>query len=302
MNASTAAMVVALLALAGCLGGDSPGPVPSSTSSSTSPSSSTTSSTTPPAPSPAAPPVLDLLLGFEMADCHGLTLQHAQPLDDIQALLPPGFNATPAPGSADPRGLVTVALYSCGSFSVGGAVVPQTFFGFVSTAIARPEQRVPGAPDAAIQEYLFRVLAGPDVLGVLWPAAGYDTYAGNASANVTGAGLPIDSGARSGTGQVGSGYTLAATGTLVPGLPLGVAGPFARYTALADGSVLVWTGHYDLGNAAFGQGIATLAGDDPVASLGVGLPDQAILQASALLHDAGAIRAQDLRRVFTPAA
>lgn len=290
-------LLVLASALAGCTGGGG-GP---KTTPSTTPSPTTTSTTTTTTAPPATPPpVIDLLLGFALTDCAGIALQHARPLEDIQALLPDGFVATPAPGSADPRGVVTVLLYACGNFTVAGTVVPDTYFGAVSTYIARPDERVPGAPQTEVQEYLFRVLAGEDVLAVLWRAAGYDTYNASASVAVTGAGLPVDPGARTGSADLGD-YDVLADGGQAPGLPGSITGPFTRYTALGDGSVLVWTGTYDLGTAAIGSGVARLADDDPVASLGLG-PQQPALGGTAQLHDAGDFLAQDLRRVFTPAA
>ncbi len=289
-------LLVLASALAGCIGGGG-GP---KTTPSTTPSPTTTSTTTTTAPPSAPPPVIDLLLGFALTDCAGIAVQHARPLEDIQALLPDGFAAAPAPGSADPRGVVTVLLYACGNFTVADTVVPDTYFGAVSTFIARPDERVPGAPQTEVQEYLFRVLAGEDVLAVLWRAAGYDTYNASASVAVTGAGLPFDPGARTGSADLGD-YQVLADGGQVPGLPGPITGPFTRYSALGDGSVLVWTGTYDLGAAAIGSGVARLAGDDPVASLGLG-PGRPAVSGTAQLHDAGAFLAQDLRRVFTSVA
>lgn len=292
-------LVLALVLVAGCLGGDQ-APAPASPSSSASTSSATPTSAPGPEPA-AAPPVIDLLIGFALTDCQGVLLQHARPLDDIQTLLPPGFNASAQPGSADPRGLVLVELYACGNFTAASATVPATYFGAVTTLIERPSQRVPGAPDAPRQEYLFRVLAGEDVLAVLWPAAGYDLHNGSAAMQVRGAGLPLDTGARSASGSVADAYEFLATGTLVPGIPSGVQGAFARYTALGDGSVLVWTGLADVPSAATGEGSVRLAADDPVASLGLGVPGEPTLAGTALLQDTGNFLDQQLRRVFTPA-
>lgn len=292
-------VIVAVVLLAGCAKpGDGPRGTTTSSSSASPTSSSSTSSTAPPMP---GPPAIDLLLGFDLTDCFGLALEHARPLDQIQALLPPGFNASAAPGSADPRGVVTIALYACGNFTISGATVPDTYLGLVSTFIQRPVERVPGAPEAPVQEYLFRVLAGEDVLAVLWPAAGYSTYNGSAALTLTNPAVGFDPVVQTATGQVGAAYAWTGAGAQVPGLPNSLQGPFARYTALADSSVLLWTGMQDLPNAATGSGQVRVADDDPVASLAVGVPGQAVLAGNVRVHGEGAFLAQDLRRVFTPA-
>src|SRR5687767_10615734 len=78
-------------AMAGCLGGSpgEQGPGGTSGPSATGPSSSSTG----PSPPPPGPPVVDLLLGFALEECSGVSVRHPVPLDAVQALLPPGFTA-----------------------------------------------------------------------------------------------------------------------------------------------------------------------------------------------------------------
>lgn len=299
--------------LAGCLGGsgdERPDPTPTPTGTGSS------SSTTTGAPPPLQ--VLDLLLAFEFTECSGIRVRHERPIEDVQALLPEGFTAVPAPDASTPNpaiGVLAVDLFLCGNLTTAAVTVPQTYLGLVYTYIDRPTGRLAGAPEAAVHEYVFRLLAGTDVLATLWPAAGYSTYSGDANVTV---GPPFGSDplvdplppppdplARFGQASVtsgddlGAGYFLVATGMELAPLGSARTQTFARYTlhVAGDASVLVWTGTYELPTAATGPGSVEVASDDPFA---VYAPAEAqALAGLASQYDAGAIRGQDLRRVFT---
>ena len=296
--------VLPLLAagMAGCLGGGSGdgdgrgNTTPTTTGPATGSGTSSTSGTsTGPSPSP---PVLPLLSSFAFTACSGLQVVQQQPLADVQALLPAGFTARPAPGSAgSATGALAIDLFACGNLTTPTAAVPSTYFGMLYTYVERPVDRVPGAPDGALQEYAFRILAGEDVLAVLWPAAGYDTYNGSARVQVGPVAEP-DLGVRAGSAEVGEDYTLVASG--LAGVGGGRTESFARYTVLADGSVLVWTGTYAFPAAAGGAGTFEVDEEGPFAEFGAP-PDRPFLRGEAHQYDAGDVLAQDLRRVFTPA-
>ncbi|HJQ92689.1 MAG TPA: hypothetical protein VJ874_00215, partial [Candidatus Thermoplasmatota archaeon] len=101
---------------------------------------------------------------------------------------------------------------------------------------------------------------------------------------------PIDLGARTGNASVGDYFMLATS----PGPAAAQAqGTFARYTALGDGSVLVWTGTYRA-SALEGHGSFMVADDDPFAGFerANNIPGTARLMESAEAVD------QDLRRFF----
>jgi len=287
------AAAVAVVLLAGCLQGAPHAPGPGTDTHSGAPSSSSA----PPLVAVPAPPVVDLLLGFALEGCHGLSILSPQPLDQVQALLPAGFHAA-APFGAPGLGAVGIDLYACGNLTTATARLPVSVYGQLAIPIERPAARVPQAPEAASQEYVVRVLAGTDVLAALWPAAGYDTRNGSAQVHVGPlAGGAPDPGLRAGNGSVGPDYYALATGSMGPA---SVPNPdtFARYTALADGSVLVWTGRYEFSPPAGGQGVFEVAPDDRFAAFGH--PELAGL---ARLFDDGAMTGMDLRRVFTaPAA
>jgi hypothetical protein len=314
MTPRLALAILLAAGLAGCLGGDRedgpPGPTPSLTSTGTGSSSSTT--TGPPAPLQ----VLDLLLAFEFTECSGISVHHERPIEQVQALLPEGFTAAPAPDAPTPTpgvGVLAVDLFACGNLTTAAVAVPQTYLGLVYTYIERPTDRLSSAPDATVHEYVFRLLAGTDVLATLWPAAGYSTYSGDANVTV---GPPLepdpllgplvpDPLARFGQASVangddlGTGYFLVATGMQLAPLAAARTQTFARYTLHVDGdgSVLVWTGTYELPTAARGPGSAEVAADDPFAVYAP--PEAQALAGIASQYDAGAIRGQDLRRVFT---
>lgn len=281
--------------LAGCLGGRDGGDgTPGPTSTATGTGSSTTTSTGP----PALLQVLDLLLAFDFVGCSGLSVQQARPLEDVQALLPPGFTAVASPDSAVPTsGVLAVDLFQCGNLTTSAVAVPDVYLGLVYTYVARPLERVPGAPDRAVQEYVFRLLSGERVLAALWPAAGYDTYNGTANVTVGPIADGPDPFVRFGQGSVGD-YFLAGTGANLAPLPATRTQGFARYTVLAgDDSVLLWTGTYDFPASATGPGVMQVAASDPFAQYAT--PREPTLAGMARQYDAGAVRAQDLRRIFT---
>ncbi|MEK6976304.1 MAG: hypothetical protein AABY18_08185 [Candidatus Thermoplasmatota archaeon] len=297
MRRVTVALVLIGALLAGCLGGRSDGNGGTDPTPSSSESSSSSSGTPTPAPLPP-PQVLDLLLAFDFKGCNGLGVQHNRPLDDVQALLPEGFTAVPAPDSTTGTGVLAVDLFQCGNLTTAAVAVPNVYLGLVYTYVQRPVDRVPGAPDSAVHEYVFRLLSGERVLAALWPAAGYDTYNGSASVTV---GPPLDGPdplVRLGQGTVGSEYFLVATGISTSALPGARTQSFARYTVLpSDQSVLLWTGTYDFAISATGTGFVEVADDDPFATYAT--PQRPALAGTSHQYDVGAVLGQDLRRIFT---
>lgn len=299
-----AVLIVALLA-AGCLGDDgrdgdgndggTPGP-PGPTATPAPPTDG---------PPPPMPTVVELLPDFALVECRGISIRHQRPVADVQELLPAGFSAAIVAGSqplglVEGLGTVTIDLFACGNLTVGGQPrVPATYFGQLAALVEPPTERVPGTPDATFHEYVFRVLAAEDVLAALWPAAGYDTRSGAAALRIAApvADVP-DVGLRTADGNIGDQYqfTASAAPELPPPLGTSRQGAFARYTALADGSVLVWTGTYALGAARQGEGMVAVPADDPFMPFETG---EAVL-GTAFLYEAGAMEAMDLRRVFTP--
>jgi hypothetical protein len=288
----------ASLAAAGCLDGGGDGR-PATGGPTTSDGAS---SSAPPAPPAPGPPVVDLLLGFSFQGCEGMSVRQALDVDRLQPLLPAGFqakvveNSDQVPPASRGFGTIALDLYRCGNLTATNAVVPDTYYGQVYTLIERPVDRVPGAPDAVVNEYVFRVLAGEDVLADLWPAASYETRSGAASVEVgPPQGLPLAAGPRTGQGAV-AGYTWSTVGNTP--VPSALTGRFARYTALNDGSVLVWTGTYSFAGAYGGSGNVQVPGDDPFE--GFQAADGTGLNGAAMLVEGGSMDAMDLRRVFTP--
>jgi hypothetical protein len=285
------ALPVLLALLAGCSGdgGGGNGPEPSS-------SGSPTQSPPSPSPSDPAPPpqafVVDLLPDFAFEECRGLSLQSARPIGEVQALLPEGFTA--APFGVEGTGLVGLDLHLCGNLTTPTARVGAIAFGQVYTHVERPVERLLDAPEADVHEYAFRLLAGDDIGARLWPAAGYDTRNGTANLSISPLvdGLPVDPGTRLGDGSIGA-YRILATGS--PATPVSFPRTFARYTALSDGSVLVWTGAYDSPTGVDGQGSFDVPADDPFSAFDAGannIPGVAHLLESLSILD------QDLRRSF----
>lgn len=281
-----AATMLAVL-LAGCSGDEgSPGPDPSGSAT-----PSPMSSTGPDDPVPPPAFVVDLLPDFAFEACRGLSVQARWPIEQVQALLPEGFTA--APFGIEGAGLIGLDLHVCGNLTTPSARVGAIAFGQVYTYVERPVDRLMEAPEADVQEYAFRLLAGDDIGARLWPAAGYDTRNGTANVSISplGGGLPLDPGVRLGDGTV-AGYHILASGS--PATPLSFPRTFARYTALSDGSVLVWTGAYDSPTGVDGQGSFDVPADDPFAAfeLANNVPGAARLLESLAVVD------QDLRRFF----
>lgn len=292
--ASASLVLVLALAMAGCSGGGADAdPTPTET-----PSGTTTSATTTQADAPTAP-VVELLPDFAFRSCRGLAIQALQPLDQVQALLPDGFTAAaaaPAGGAppTDPLAIVGMDLYVCGNLTTPDVTIAHVAFGMLYTHIERPADRVTAAPPADVQEYAFRILSGQDVLAALWPAAGYDTYSGATVLSISplGSGLPLDPGSRMGEGRVDPDYFMLAT-SAAPAAPAEDQTSFARYTALGDGSVLVWTGQYSR-QARGGQGSFQVADDDPFA----GFEQANNIPGHARLFEAAELLEQDLSRHF----
>ncbi|MEA3165969.1 MAG: hypothetical protein QOJ26_838 [Thermoplasmata archaeon] len=290
-SAATASLLVltALLA-AGCLGSGGGGgdPVPSSGPPGTSSPSSPTLS-----PPPPQSLVVDLLPDFAFEPCLGVSVQATRPADQVQALLPEGFTPAPAFGS-DGFAVIGVDLYACGNLTTPNARIANVAFGQVYAQVLRPADRVPGAPEATVHEYAFRLLAGDDVLARLWPSAGYDTRNGTATVTVDplGNGLPADPGLRLGDGAVADYHLIGSGGP--PGTPFPASTSFARYTALSDGSVLVWTGTYSFPAGFSGQGSFSVPADDPFA----GFQQANQVPGVARMFETGGILDQDLRRFF----
>lgn len=243
-----------------------------------------------PTPSPT-PLVFDLLSDFAFEGCRGISVVSAWPVDQVQALLPDGFVAAEspsAPGLAD----VAMDLTTCGNLTTPNVRIANVSFGMLYTHIEQPGERVAGAPAADVHEYAFRLLAGNDVLAALWPAAGYDTYNGSVHVGMGPAGdLPVDIGPRTGNASVGDYFMIAST---APAAASGATtGRFARYTALGDGSVLVWTGTYEsVAWPAYGSFM--VADGDPFAGFEVA---NNIVGSARLMEKADAVD-QDLRRFF----
>jgi hypothetical protein len=290
--ASTRALLALLVAaaVAGCLQ-PSGAAGPSSSSSASGPQGSAGTTTTA-APAPASP-VVELLPSFALGPCVAVSVRSAQPLDAVQALLPEGFVA--APFQSDRTAMAALDVYACGNLTTPDVRIPGALYGQAYTRILRPEGRVPGAPDAEQQEYVFRVLAAQDVLASLWPAAGYDTRNGTANVTVDAPpAAPLDPGARLGSSAVGSDYGSLADGSdrTPPGDSW--SGTFARYTELADGSVLLWTGTYEVPAVFTGQGFFSVAADDRFAPF----ENANNVAGLARMSESASMSGMDLRRVF----
>lgn len=285
---ASAALLFLLILLAGCSGGqDDSAPV-----TSTGPTPTASTAPTGPLP-PPQPLVVDLLPDFSFEGCRGLTVRSAQPLDQVQALLPDGFTAAPGPLATDVTGVVGMDLYVCGNLTTPNVRIADIAFGMLYTHVLRPGDRLAGAPEASVHEYAFRLLSGKDTLAALWPAAGYDAYNGSVGLRIgpLGTGFPVDVAARSGNASVGDAYFMLASSMASTLAPEG--GTFARYTALGDGSVLVWTGTYQA-SARDGQGSFQVPDDDSFAGFerANNLAGQASLMEDATIVDQG------LRRFF----
>ncbi len=293
------AVLLVALVLPGCFGGkggDGGGnDQPSSTSG------SQTTNTTGPSPPPTSA-IVDLLLNFNFHGCRGATAMVAVPTADAQALLPAGFTVAPSPFGEPDRAALAVDIFSCNNLTTPSAAVQATWYGQAYTFIERPTTRVPASPEADVHEYLFRTLAGRDVLFDLWVAAGYDTYQGDPTLEWTQPqpvpALPPPPAAAV-TASIGN-YTLTVQGG-PPVFTLGrIEATFARYTVLpADNltpeSILLWSGTYSLPTTLDGSAIWQVDGADKFAPF---RNASGQLQGLAILYDAGDMTGMNLRRHF----
>ncbi len=285
MKARALLTILLVLSLAGCFGGDGDGGGGATTAPPTTTSTTPAPTTTPP------PPVfrIPLLVDFDFNGCSGITVFQLQPLADIQPLLPEPFVAAPiAPVEGFPSedGALAVDMYLCANLTTPNTSVPATYYGQVYTFVERPAELVPDAPESSAQEYVFRVLAGEDVLAKLWPAAGYDTHNGSATFELLGDPAPL----RLAQATMGD-YATEATGAANSAAPVTVETPFARYTRLADGSLLYWTGTYAFPSGFSGTGDATVPDDDVFAPF---RGATGTLGGFALVYEAGAMLGNDL--------
>src|SRR5688572_2653215 len=259
-------LLAPLLAFAGCFGGDGggdgddgSGPGPDGGGNGTAPP--------PPPPDVGQPTAIDLLLGFDLNGCEGLSILSDQDASEVQELLPDGFAPSPNPvtqqeGSA----VLAIDLLVCGELATPSSNVTDTVYGQLYTFIERPTGVFPSAPDVPANEYVFRTLGGDDILPILWATAGYDSYNGTVGYSPgPGAGV----GLYSQRFQVGE-YLASAQSSSLAGtaLPIPITGGFARYTMLADGSLLHWTGTYAFPDAYGGTGAFSVAADDPFRPFG----------------------------------
>lgn len=276
-----------LVPLAGCLGGGGGDGDPTS-------SPRPTTTTTGPSPPPDMPLRIPLLVDFSFGDCSGLTVLQSQPLADMQGLLPEPFVAAPFPllsGQPEDQGVLAFDLYACANFTAAGTVVPDTFYGQLYTFVERPGDLVPEAPETFAQEYVFRVLAGEDVLGLLWAYAGYDTHNGTASVQVLGSPPAPLRLVQAAAGD----YAAEASATDNPLMPGSIVTPFARYALRTDGNLLYWTGEYDFPTAFLGTGDVTVPDDDAFAPFRSPLGN---LGGVALTYEGGAVRSNDLTLIL----
>jgi hypothetical protein len=292
-------LLVLVVLAAGCFGGNSSDPEPGTGTTTT--SRTTPIPTTPPT-GPAAPTAakLDLLLNFDLAPCIGVQFQAFEPLAEIQALLPPGYEAIPTTRVPGNMGVLAADFYSCQNLTTPFVNVPKTYYGQTYTFVKQPTGTVFTPPTATVHEYVFRVLAGEDILAVLWRAAGYDVYNGSfvAASSAPVPGLPTDPGVRSGQASVGQGYFAQGSGH--PGGIPGAAStqPFARYTVLADNSTLVWNGTYQVSRFADGEGFLQVPANDTFNQFEA--PGGNLLGLTRL-QDSGSMLGMNLRRYFPPA-
>src|SRR5687768_16499220 len=110
-----AALMVLLLALAGCVGGDHGTKDDDPTDEP--PTDDGEDPLDPGDPPVQDPSSLALLLDFYLNDCVGITVMQDQSMEDIQTLLPEGFTAAPNPVTSGPNGVLAVDLFSCASLS-----------------------------------------------------------------------------------------------------------------------------------------------------------------------------------------
>jgi len=261
-----AAVAVLAVVLAGCAGDDDgpPGPAPTTgpLPGPTTPGPTTTG------PAPARDVVL--LAAFAFEDCLGAAVEETFPVEDVQALLPPGFTARDAPGAVgvpSGRATATTEIHRC-TYTAPGGTIEGAFLGRVLVDIEPPVEAFPGRDITADgHAYVFRMLAAEDVFSSAWAAAGYDTHSGPADITiqtVTGSvGLPPAGPDFAVLAEAGA-YVLdgrAASSSSQDTVT------FRHYTRLEDGRHLLWNGEAERTVAL--EGLATLAtpDDDPLAGL-----------------------------------
>jgi hypothetical protein len=284
-----APLLLAALALSGCEDGDGT-PTTSTTTSTTRPTTTTATATT---PAPGQPIPLPLLLAFEMTGCAGLSLGVQAPTQDVQALLPEGFVAQQFAGPTSPLGGAVIILdfYHCADFTTPAGSVGDTWFGHLYTYVEDPGLDA----TADVHEYMFEALAGTDTLARLWPLAGYPTHNGTAGRD--------DSPMIDPTGTLGPGSRTMTAGEYVimgSGFRGSTAeyGPqtFARYTMLADGSRLQWTGTQTLPVLHEGFGDGEVPAESPFAGVAASRPQG--LSGFTIASDGASFVAMDLYRVI----
>lgn len=285
MKTIAVALLTVSLALAGCFGGggdDDPDPSPTGTGTGT--------PTASPSPTPRDPVTQVLLLqDFDFQGCSGTAILHPAPIEDVQALLPDGFEAgaiSQVPGN---EGLLAVELYACDTFTTPSVTFEDVWFGQAYTLVHPPTERYPERDlDADYHEYTFQILAGDSVLAQVWPVAGYDSYNGTASHNITSAVLAAQSATSTGD------YVLNGQG---PATELSTFdGTFIRYTVLEGGDTLMWSGTRDTPAAYEGAGTATVPSGSPFSGQGTVQGD--LLQGQSRIVTDGAFTDETLIRVF----
>lgn len=238
-----------------------------------------------------------LLNDFALLDCTGIAIAQLTDAAAVQALLPDGFTVRtevdPVTGQDTGRASLVVDAFACGNFTIPTAAVPDTWFGHVYTFVEPP---VDIAPEAAAREgdheYLFRVLAGPDVLADVWMAAGYDAYRGeDVAMNLSREPAPgvVLSEVTVAEGAIGD-YVLG--GVVAAAAEAAEARPFSRYSITDAGGLLLWTGMEQLPRRHVGAGEGALAADDPL--MGLGFPIGNELAGPALTFEGASYTGQVL--------
>lgn len=274
--------LLVLVAAGGCLGGDEGGPTaPPGTTTRT-----PTLATAPPEPGDAllAPP-------FSYEDCRGVRFTHQALREDVQALLPDGYEARESPAGS---GLAAVVwtLHECGGFTIGAGVINGTWFGHAGVPVEPPESQFPDRDlEADRHEVLLQVLSAQAPFLEFWTALGYPAYNGTAALEVTDpGGLDVGRVVTAGLGE----HALQATATADGGALDGIA---MRFTPHPDGATLIWRDSRELAASHAGPAELAVPADSPFAGLMAGdrLPGQAQLVSGTPARDVEL-------RLWTPSA
>ncbi len=245
-------LVALTLALAGC-SDDEPDPTPPIEPE---PPGTPTNPGNPTDPPPSEPITqIKLLSNYDLSDCDGVNFRAPVAADSIDDLLPDGFaaeRAEPATGVAD-RAQLVVDLYQCDRFEAAGNTFPDVWFGRAYTPILQPDAYPHST--ATSHHYIFEMIAGEDILAVLWPAAGYPTHNGTAADNSQ----PLQASFQAGD------YAWQGQATAVP--TTGTESTFAWFHQLENGNVIAWTGNASLPGGTEGPAHLTVPTDSPIASL-----------------------------------